>query len=288
MFRRKPLFLENFTMPLRLSRSWFWTLPFLALCGCADNSMVLKGKVTQYETQQANLNRQVAELTAKAAKLDQDNQELSRNWASSQQQTKVAQDQLIALQDQLRSVNTQLVQARAEKENTDKKVSTLTASMQRQGGVTITPNNSYLSTLPAINLPDVFVRRDGDVIRVELPGNRLFETGSNRLRPGGAELISAAASEVVRAYPDQMIAVEGHTDNDPVANGQFRSNRDLSSARAMAVYEVLLTRNHIPDDQMTVVGHGSNRPVMSNASPEGKQRNRRIELVIYPDRRPGK
>jgi flagellar motor protein MotB len=271
-----------------LGRSWFWMILSTALCGCADNSMVLKGKVTQFEQQQATLTRQNQELTARAAKLDQDNQELGKTVAQWQQQSKLFEDQLGALRDQLRTVNTQLAQAKTEKENTDKKVQTMTASMQRQGGVTITPNNSFLSTLPDIKLPGVFVRRDGDVIRVELPGSQIFEMGSNRLKPGGAELVSAAAAELLRSYPEQMIAVEGHTDNDPIIGGQYRSNRELSFARAMAVYDVLLSRTRIPDDQLTVVGHGSNHPVMSNASPEGKQRNRRVELVVYPDRRPGK
>ena len=284
-----PLFLENFTMPPFLRRSWFWTIPLIALCGCTtENPLVLKGKVTQYEQQQATLNRQNQELTARAAKLDQDNVELGKTVAQWQQQSKVLEDKLGALQDQLRSVNAQLALSKSEKENTDRKVQTLTASMQRQGNVSITPNNSFLQTLPAINLPEVLVRHDGDVIRVELPGDRLFEPGSNRLKPGGAELIAAAAAEVLRTYPDQMIAIEGHTDNDPVAGGQSRGNRELSLARAESVYDVLISRNRVADDQLIVVGHGSNRPFASNGSHEGKQRNRRVELVVYPDRRPGK
>ncbi|MCC6124241.1 MAG: OmpA family protein [Pirellulales bacterium] len=275
-------------MPRYLHWSWLLTIPLAAACGCADNSMVLKGKVTQFEQQQATLTRQNQELVARAAKLDQDNQELGKTVAQWQQQSKVFEDQVAAMRDQLRAVNVQLAQAKSEKEDTDKKVQTLNASMQRQGGVSITPNNSFLSTLPAVNLPEVFVRRDGDVIRVELPGDRLFETGSNRLKPGASETIAAAAAEVLRTYPDQMIAVEGHTDNDPAPGGQFRGNRELSFARAMSVYDVLASRARIPDDQLIVVGHGANRPVMSNASLEGKRRNRRVELVVYPDRRPGK
>jgi flagellar motor protein MotB len=159
--------------------------------------------------------------------------------------------------------------------------------MNRQNNVTITPNNSFLQTLPAINLPDVHVRHDGDVIRVELPGDRLFEPGGNQLKPGGAELISAAANEVLKTYPNQMIAVEGHTDNEPLT-GKWRNNRDLSIARAMVVYDVLITRNRMDDKQLNVVGHGENRPIFSNNTYEGKQRNRRVELVIYPDQRPGR
>ncbi len=131
------------------------------------------------------MSRQYSELQNRAIALDKDNQELGQLLAQSRQQSKVFEDQLAAMRDQMRGVTAQLAQTRSEKENTDKKVQAMTASMQRQGGVTITPNNSFLQTLPAINLPDVFVRRDGDVIRVELPDSRLFESGSARLRPAG-------------------------------------------------------------------------------------------------------
>jgi chemotaxis protein MotB len=250
--------------------------------------MVLKGKVTNYEQQIATLNREKQELAGRAAKLDADNQEQGKLIAQWQQNSKILEDKQVALQDQLRAVNSQLAKVVSEKDTSDKKVQTLNASMQRQGGVTITPNNSFLSTLPVINQADVFVRKDGDVIRVELPGTRLFDPGGSRLKPGGAELIASTANEVLRTYPDQIIAVEGHTDNDPVVGGQYRNNRELSLDRAKSVYDVLVTRLRVPDDQLNVVGHGSNRPVLSNGSPGGKQRNNRVELVIYPDRRPGK
>jgi len=272
-------------MPRFSGGTWLFGCLLVALAGCADNPMVLKGKVTQYEQQQQAMSRQYSELQNRAVALDKDNQELGQLLAQSRQQSKVFEDQLAAMRDQMRGVTAQLAQTRSEKENTDKKVQAMTASVQRQGGVTITPNNSFLQTLPAINQPDVFVRRDGDVIRVELPDSRLFESGSARLRSGGPELIVNAATELMRSYPDQLIGIEGHSDNDPVTGGQWRSNHELSIARAMAVYDVLTTRTRLQGDQLFVVGHGSNHPVVSNATAEGKQRNRRVELVVYPERK---
>jgi flagellar motor protein MotB len=274
-------------MPRISGGLWLLACLLAVLAGCADNPMVLKGKVTQYEQQQLAMSRQYSELQNRANALDKDNQELGQLLAQSRQQSKVFEDQLSALRDQLRGVTAQLAQTRSEKNSTDKKVQAMTASMRRQGGVTITPNNSFLQTLPAINLPDVFVRRDGDVIRVELPGNRLFEPGSARLRAGGPELIVSAITELMRSYPDQIIGIEGHTDNDPVSGGQWRSNHELSVARAMAVYDVIVNRTRLQGDQLFVVGHGSNHPVVSNATREGKQRNRRVELVVYPERKGG-
>ena len=247
--------------------------------------MVLKGRLSQSEQQQTALSRQNQQLQDRANALDRDNQESSSLLAQARQQSKVSEDQLAALRDQLRGVTAQLAQVRGEKENSDKRVQAMNASLQRQGGVTINPNNSFLQTLPAINIAGVFVRRDGDVIRIELPGTTLFESGSARLRPGALNLISDVAAEVVRTYPDQIVGVEGHTDNDPVAGNQWKNNHELSIARAMAVYDVLVNRTRLQGDQLFVVGHGSNHPIVSNATMEGKQRNRRVELVVYPERK---
>ena len=76
---------------------------------------------------------------------------------------------------------------------------------------------------------------------------------------------------------------KSYTDTDPVTGGQYRNNHALSAAR-LAVYEVLVNGQHFRPDQLFVVGHGPNHPVVSNGTLAGKQRNRRVELVIYPDR----
>jgi len=257
----------------------------LLVAGCADNPMVMKGRITQLEQQQAASSRQYQQLQDRAYALDRDNQEKDTLLAQARQQTKVSEDQLALLRGQLQSITSQLAQTRAEKENIDRRVQVLNASMQRQGGVTIDPNSSLQQTLPAVNIAGAFVRRDGEVVRIELPGNNLFEPGTARLRPGAANLICDVAAEIVRTYPDQMVGIEGYTDNDPVSGGQFRTNHELSIVRAMAVYDVLISRSRLQGNQLFVTGHGPAQPVVSNATAEGKQRNRRIEFVVYPERK---
>jgi flagellar motor protein MotB len=264
---------------------WLLLSALVAAAGCADNSMVLKGQVSQLQQEQLAMSRQNQVWQDRAESLDRDNQELESLLAQSRQQSRVVEDQLEAVRDQLRSVTAQLAQIRREKDSSDQRVQALTASMQRRGSVSITPNNSLLETLPAMDLADVHVRRDGDVIRIELPGSRLFDSGSARLQPGAATVITEAAAEILATYPDQILGIEGHTDTDPVTGMQWRSNHELSVARAMAVYDVLVNRTRYRGDQLLVVGHGPNHPVVSNATPNGKQRNQRIELVVYPERR---
>ena len=258
-------------------------LTLTALTGCAGNSMVVKGQLDKARDEQVALSRQKEELQNRANRLDRDNQDLVNQLTQSKQRTKLVEDQLAVVREQLNASNIQLARARDEKKSTEQKVQALTASLQRQSGSPITPNNSLLQTLPAINLPEVNTRRDGDVIRVELPADRLFEPGSNRLLAGANSLILTAAAEITRTYPNQVIGIEGHTDADPLVNSQWQSNHQLSIGRAFTVYEVLVSQGRLAPAQFVVVGYGGNRPVFSNATPTGKKRNARVELVIYPE-----
>jgi flagellar motor protein MotB len=256
----------------------------IVMAGCADNPMVLKGRMAQYQQQQTDMQNQISQYQKRINDLDRDNQRNQALLAQSQQQSKLLEDRLTAVTEQLRSTTDQLARVSNDKLDLDSKTKALTASMHRQQGVSITPNSSFLQTLPAIRYADVHVRRDGDVIRVELPGNQLFDPGGAQVKPAAYNMIADVAAEIRRTYPDQLLGIEGHTDTDPVTGGQYRTNHALSTARALAVYEVLVSSQRYRAEQLFVVGHGPNHPVVSNGTLEGKQRNRRVELVIYPDR----
>ena len=265
-------------------RAWTWLATALvALGGCAGGSPLLQGQQQYLQQQQQTLARQAEELQTRASSLDGANQKLEMQLAQAQQRGQVLEDQANMLREQLGGLTTQLARIREEKQSAEEKAQTLTASLQRQGSVTIEPNNSFLQTLPVINKPEVNVRRDGDVIRVELPSHRLFQPGTAQFLPEGVQLLSEVAAEMHRAYPGQMVGVEGHTDNDPVV-GPFRNHNHLSTAWAVTVYDALQTHTKLQSQQLFVVGHGANHPVVSNATAAGKLRNRRVELVIYPDK----
>jgi len=278
--------LSNERVDMRLLRRLCLTIVGSALAaGCADNAMVLKSQVDRFQQQQVAMTRQYQELQARAAALDRDNQELAAALAQTRQQSKIIEDQLAGTRDQLRSVTAQLAQAKAERVAAEKQIETVNASMKRQSGTTITPNSSLPQALPNLNLPPGCVRRDGDVIRVALPARELFEPGTAQLKPTAAGLIVAAGSELLRLYPEQMIGVEGYTDSEPMLAGRWRSAHELSMAYAMTVYDLLISRTQLRPNQLFVCGHGGNHPMASNATPEGREMNRRVELVVYPEKR---
>jgi len=255
----------------------------LFLAGCASNPATAAAQA-QSAQQQAALNRQIEEYQTRITALDRDNQQLQGLLAQAQQKNKLLEDQLSLLRKQLSDASSQIARLQQEKEEKEKQVQTLTASLQRSGTVTIQPNNSLLQTLPAVNIPGVQVRRDGDVIRVELPADQLFESGAFQFRPGAVQMITSVAAEIGRLYPEQMIGVEAFTDNGPLPPGPWKNHTQMSISWAAAVHDVLVTQSNLKPEQLVVVGHGASSPLMSNGTPAGRQRNRRVELVIYPEK----
>ncbi len=105
----------------------------------------------------------------------------------------------------------------------------------------------------------------------------LFDTGKYTLRPVAREKL-AKISGIVLAYPDLKLAIEGNTDSV----GSDAMNQTLSEKRAGAVMDYLAKEN-IPAASMTSQGFGKTRPVASNDTAEGRQQNRRVELVVSGD-----
>jgi flagellar motor protein MotB len=270
---------------MRVLRHSLVLLALLAFAGCAQNPYAMQGQMTTLQQQQLALSQQNQQLQSKASTLDQDNQELEKLLAQSRQQNKLLQDQLVAFRDQLTSANQQLAHTRDEKTTIEKRAQATLASSKARAGASITPNNSLEQNLPSFAIPGVEVRQDMDVIRIELPSDKMFDSAGAKLRMDSTPMIANVAAEIERRYPGHFIGVEGHTDTDRLAPGsQWFSNHQLSAARAQAVFDYLVSQTRLGPQQLFVVGHGGNHPVVSNGTTAGKARNRRVELAIYPDR----
>jgi flagellar motor protein MotB len=272
-------------MPGNFCRRITVALAALALAGCQQNPFASNQPPppSPWQQQQVAMLQQQQALQTRTSALDVDNQDLQSKLAQTQQQNHLLQDQLAVTREQLNSTTQQLTQARETEQNTEQQAQVLAANVQKRKIAEVSANNSLARNLPTINIPGVEVRQDGDVVRVELPADRLFNPGTAQIRQDAVPMLDSVVSELVRSYPSQIIGVEGHTDSDPPAQGMWMSNHQLSIARAGAVFDYLTTRGRMRPQQLFLVGHGSNHPVVSNASLQGKARNRRVELVVYPD-----
>jgi chemotaxis protein MotB len=116
---------------------------------------------------------------------------------------------------------------------------------------------------------------------ISLAGNAFFDSGRAELRPEIIPLLNDIAGRLRGLRND--ISLEGHTDSDPIHNAQFPSNWELSLARANTV-RAYLEGQGVPAKQMIVVGYGETRPLFDNSTADGKQRNRRVDIVVLQDR----
>ncbi len=238
----------------------------------------------QQQQQLQTLAQQNQEYQSRAQTLDSDNQELESLLAQSRQQARLLNDELAATRGTLKATTDQLVALRDNHDQLRTKNTAMLASSQKRTRAEIRANNSLLKNLTVGNLPGIEVRQDGDVIRVEVPASQIFMPGSNYLVNGADQLLQNVAADLRRNFPDQIIGIEGHTDDKPTHSQQFPSNHHLSAAQSLTVYNTLVQQGTIPEQQLFVMGHGSNHPVVSNATEAGKTRNRRIEFVVYPER----
>lgn len=114
-------------------------------------------------------------------------------------------------------------------------------------------------------------------ITVEINASVLFAPGDANLSAASVDALSAVAT--VLKDDSHAIQVEGHTDSAAIRNALYPSNWELSAVRASSVVRLFI-ENGVGDFRLTAIGHGANRPVDSNDTPEGRLRNRRVQLLI--------
>jgi len=116
---------------------------------------------------------------------------------------------------------------------------------------------------------------------VKLSNAILFDSGKSRLREQG----EAAVDELVPALlsvGDREFLVAGHTDNVPIQTARFQNNWELSTARAVSMVTAMIQSGY-PPERLGAAGFGEFDPITGNDTPEGKEQNRRIEIILMPN-----
>lgn len=126
----------------------------------------------------------------------------------------------------------------------------------------------------------VEVDSNAEFVRMTLNGALLFDTGKSEIREDALPLVTKI-SQILQNYDSNMIDIEGHTDNVPIHNEKYDNNDILSSYRAHSVKDYVLSQTTLEAGKIHATGCGEYTPIADNSTPEGRARNRRVEVKIY-------
>ncbi|MCK4462957.1 MAG: OmpA family protein [Candidatus Omnitrophica bacterium] len=118
---------------------------------------------------------------------------------------------------------------------------------------------------------------------ITLANNILFNSGKAKIKEEAYPILDKISKVIKTKAPNKNIGVEGHTDNVPIKYSGWKSNRELSTARANNVYHYLVDVGGLPPARLTTMGYGQYKPIASNDTEEGRAKNRRVEIVILPE-----
>lgn len=142
-------------------------------------------------------------------------------------------------------------------------------------------SNNLTRSLDTSELRDVDVKVLKGVVYISLADNMLFRSGSYEISPDAMDILSKIA-KIIKDYKNYSVLVEGNTDNVTIKRTNIRNNWDLSTLRASSVVQVLQNDFGVDPSRLTAGGRGEYNPVASNESADGRQLNRRTQIIITP------
>jgi chemotaxis protein MotB len=219
-----------------------FVMVLLAGCGASAKEKQMTADLTSAQSQSAKLQTQVDNLTKQNSALQ-----------GQLDQAKAEAAAMAAAQESLKTAQ----QAAATKY--DEVVKQLSTEVQ-SGNLQITQYKNMLT--------------------VDVAEKLFFDSGSAKLKPSGQEVLKKVA-DAISGYPDKIIRVVGHTDSVALSKASpFKSNWELSVMRATNVVHYLQDKCSIAPERLVAAGRGPYQPVADNSTPEGRQKNRRIEIML--------
>lgn len=273
-----------------MSKGVWWILTLagcVILAGCGHSEDEWQAQLAKYgqlnnrykgeQAQNAQLRQQLDQTKQRVTGLTNDLKKMGVNIESLNQQLQASgteKEQLNANLKQLKQALDEYKARAAQLERIKKRFELLRSKLQK---------------LTQLGLK-VEIRRNRMVI--SLPGDVLFASGSDKLRKGGMKVLGEVA-QVIRTDPQlskRYFQIAGHTDNQPLHGGPFKDNWGLSAMRARSVLVYLISPvdakgggGGLDPKHLDAAGYGDTDPVASNATRQGRQQNRRVELVLEPD-----
>lgn len=163
----------------------------------------------------------------------------------------------------------------------NKYIQELIASKSKSDSLNMILTNNLTRSLSREEMQDVDVQVLKGVVYISLSDNMLYKSGSYEISDrAGATL--AKIAKIIKDYKDYDVLIEGNTDNVPISRPNIRNNWDLSTLRASSVVQALQNNYGVDPKRLTAGGRGEYNPIATNATPDGREKNRRTQIIITP------
>ena len=192
--------------------------------------------------------------------------------------------QLEAKEKSLAAEQARLNKLKADLDASSKRLSELEAYIAAKDASMKKLKETLMKSLKAFDGKGLTVHEKDGKVYVSMENKLLFQTGSWAVNADGKTAV-VEVGKVLAQNPDLSVLIEGHTDDDKITGnlgGGIENNWDLSTKRATAIVTILSENKGVNKQNLTAAGRGEFAPLMSNDTPEGKSKNRRIEIILTP------
>ncbi|MDE6154537.1 MAG: OmpA family protein [Muribaculaceae bacterium] len=255
----------------------------MPLTSCVSNK-----KYAELNSKYEALNRDYNQAQVDLAQCNSNGRNLDRMLADQRDRYQELRDDYASLQS---SLDQSLKQSTQGSVNIAKLVDEINASNRyikqlvdaksKSDSLNMVLTNNLTRSLSRDELRDVDIKVLKGVVYISLADNMLFKTGSYEVSSRAMETLSKIA-KIIKDYRDYDVLVEGNTDDVPISRTNIRNNWDLSALRASSVVQVLQNDFDVNPARLSAAGRGEYNPVADNDTAEGRQLNRRTQIIITP------
>lgn len=248
----------------------------VAFSGCVSHKKynLLQADYNASQVALAESRTKVSSLETLLEQARNDNKELKDNYAALQRTL----DQSIMTNQ---SGNVNISKLVDEINASNNYIKRLVEAKSKSDSLLMVLSNNLTRSLDTSELKDVDVKVLKGVVYISLADNMLFKSGSYDISPKAMDILDKIA-KIIKDYKNYSVLVEGNTDNVPINRTNIRNNWDLSALRASSVVQVLQNKFGVDPQRLTAGGRGEYNPIATNATPEGRQLNRRTQIIITP------
>lgn len=238
----------------------------------------------QYELERAQEKNKLLrdQVTTLQGGTQAENRKLLAELMASQDELQKREDALHELERQLNAKEERLNELSRQLEMREARVNELEELIAQKDAAVKALRDKVKAALTGFEDKGITVEQRNGRVYVSMEAKLLFASGSTAVGTEGKQAVVQLA-QALEGQNDLTILVEGHTDTDPIRSSVIKDNWDLSVMRATSVVRIMVENSSIDEEILTAAGRGEFFPIAENDTPEGKARNRRIEVILTPN-----